>query len=191
MAGGQSSSDTDHARGAPNIARPQSWLGGFKRFDSAARAHLVTAVTVSVWRLLSWRRSIFMRPTPKQYTLRSRSSSRPAPCTHPTWHECPHQAILMPSQQVPNDKCQEGSKLPTAPALRATVKRIRDSGCLELTLGYTARATIPQRPVAGQQGLRKGFRGLIPRRPMCQGHTLPHSQQTCCLSLIDSLAAAG
>ena len=39
---------------------------------------MVIAETASVWRLLSWRRSIFMRPTPKQYTLRSRSSRRPA-----------------------------------------------------------------------------------------------------------------
>ena len=38
---------------------------------------MVTAATASVWRLLSWRRSIFMRPTPKQYTLLSRSSSLP------------------------------------------------------------------------------------------------------------------
>ena len=77
----------------------------------------MTAVMVSVWRLLSWRRSIFMRPTPKQYTLRSRSSSRPAPCIHTMWHKRPPQAILIPSQQVPNGKRQEGSKLPTAPAL--------------------------------------------------------------------------
>ena len=49
-----------------------------QRADAQATAHLVTAETASVWRLLSWRRSIFMRPTPKQYTLRSRSSRRPA-----------------------------------------------------------------------------------------------------------------
>ena len=48
-----------------------------------ATAHLVTAETASLWRLLSWRRSIFMRPTPKQYTLRSRSSRRPAKTCRP------------------------------------------------------------------------------------------------------------
>lgn len=47
----------------------------------SCKTHFVTAAMASVWRLLSWRRSIFMRPTPKQYTLLSRSSSRPGPHT--------------------------------------------------------------------------------------------------------------
>ena len=45
----------------PNLNTQEHWM-----LSKPCKTHFVTAAIASVWRLLSWRRSIFMRPTPKQ-----------------------------------------------------------------------------------------------------------------------------
>ena len=156
-----------------------------------AAAHLVTAETASLWRLLSWRKSIFMRPTPKQYTLRSRSSRRPAETRQPY-----HTAWLLPelSRKIDSPGKQvrqntgffcyielEGSTLKcivqlcmearreTAWALRreawGNTAGLAGAGCR--TLGDDAGAALPQGPVAGQERLRQGLRRLVPDVVVC------------------------
>ena len=162
------------------------------REEAQATAHLVTAETASVWRLLSWRRSIFMRPTPKQYTLRSRSSRRPAEMCRPfninfaPPHELSRQGYS-PGKHLRQDTVllqAAGKEQVEAP--HTNVLAGRPEGCTGgalrqgagwgtagpaaagcRTLGHDAGAALPERPVAGQKRLRQRLRRLVPDVVVC------------------------
>ena len=116
-------------------------------------AHLVTAERASVCRLLSCLKSIFIRARPKQDRRRRRSSKRPA-CV------CCFAIYVSGLGKYVFDSLSPPFAAGLNMASRMTCPSKAGAGVH--TFCNDATTALPQRPVAGEQRLRQGIRGLIP-----------------------------